>query len=123
MVFQTRDGRKHLHCGDCRYHTSFNQRPILNCGRFDTLFLDTTYCNPSHTFPLQVPTLPSANRSPDAARSTTLCQGMICFATNAPPAHIRPRSTLSGPLPSKIERKNQGVNLCIDTLSGTCQCG
>lgn len=47
-----------LHCGDCRFDLSTFSRykklaQVIEGNQLDYLFLDTTYCNPSYTFPHQ----------------------------------------------------------------------
>ena len=48
---------RYLHTGDCRFHPQQFQSNahLQRCvGCLDTLYLDTTYCNPKHAFPDQV---------------------------------------------------------------------
>lgn len=48
---------RYLHTGDCRYHAQQFQSNahLQRCvGSLDALYLDTTYCNPKHSFPDQV---------------------------------------------------------------------
>lgn len=55
VVLQRPGAAPVLHCGDCRYERgAFHALPELAAlrGRV-TLHLDTTYCAPQHTFPLQ----------------------------------------------------------------------
>ena len=57
LLFQLRDGRAILHTGDFRYDASTMPRhPALAAlppGGIDSLYLDTTYLDPSHRFPTQ----------------------------------------------------------------------
>ncbi|PAN29161.2 hypothetical protein PAHAL_5G202700 [Panicum hallii] len=48
------NAEKHVHTGDFRYTESMTHDPnLLEFVRADTVFLDTTYCNPKFTFPSQ----------------------------------------------------------------------
>ena len=57
FLFQLPDGgARYVHCGDMRFCAALKEDPHLQ--RFvgaRAVFLDTTYCNPRFTFPLQVP--------------------------------------------------------------------
>lgn len=57
FVFEMRSGAVYIHCGDCRYHPSMQDNPTLarlaGNGAIDTLYLDTTYCDPKYVFPPQ----------------------------------------------------------------------
>ncbi|MEW5298883.1 MAG: hypothetical protein WDW36_001957 [Sanguina aurantia] len=54
LLFQLPDGRRYVHCGDMRFHTSMQDHPLLLRWRgAEAVFLDTTYCNKKHTLPLQ----------------------------------------------------------------------
>ncbi|CAN0437356.1 unnamed protein product, partial [Ectocarpus sp. 13 AM-2016] len=48
-------GRTTLHTGDFRAAESVCRNPVVTSlkGRLDSLYLDTTYCGPRHTFPDQ----------------------------------------------------------------------
>lgn len=51
-------GRYILHCGDCRFDPAVFQRhtklvDVIRSGHLDILHLDTTYCDPRYSFPLQ----------------------------------------------------------------------
>lgn len=48
-------GRISLHTGDFRADISVCTNPVVRSlkGRVDSLYLDTTYCGPRHTFPDQ----------------------------------------------------------------------
>ncbi|GIL67665.1 hypothetical protein Vafri_21002, partial [Volvox africanus] len=47
-------GARYLHCGDMRFCASMTSCPLLGAWRgCEAVFLDTTYCHPKHTFPLQ----------------------------------------------------------------------
>lgn len=53
-----REGVRVLHVGDFRAEKCVVDNPTLaslgrDCGGLDTLYLDTTYCNPRHDFPAQ----------------------------------------------------------------------
>lgn len=49
------DGRRYIHCGDMRYSPALKANPALVAFRgAEAVYLDTTYCHPQHTFPLQV---------------------------------------------------------------------
>ena len=56
FLFQLPDGGpRYVHCGDMRFCAALKDDPHLR--RFvgaRAVFLDTTYCNPRFTFPLQV---------------------------------------------------------------------
>jgi len=70
FLFELRDGRKYIHCGDMRYHPRLTQSPNLQ--RFvgsTAVFLDTTYCKPQYTFPPQV------------LQNTNLALQLACLAT------------------------------------------
>lgn len=46
---------RYLHCGDMRYSPAMQSWPQLGAWRgCEGVFLDTTYCQPKHTFPTQV---------------------------------------------------------------------
>ncbi|KAK9829240.1 hypothetical protein WJX72_004715 [[Myrmecia] bisecta] len=54
LLFRLPTGERYVHCGDMRFCTRLLADPHL--GRFrgaNAVFLDTTYCNPRFTFPLQ----------------------------------------------------------------------
>ncbi|KNC98421.1 uncharacterized protein SPPG_06125 [Spizellomyces punctatus DAOM BR117] len=53
--FRNQDGqmRRYLHTGDFRAHASQLAHPSLQAGKLDIIYLDTTYCHPSHRFPPQ----------------------------------------------------------------------
>ena len=58
MLFHVND-QSLLHCGDMRYHSSLPQlcsgwAEMASGKRLDVCYLDTTYCDPKHDFPLQV---------------------------------------------------------------------
>jgi DNA cross-link repair 1A protein len=55
LIFETPGRPPVLHSGDCRYEASHFQGSIeLRALRNRTiLHLDTTYCSPEHSFPLQ----------------------------------------------------------------------
>ncbi|KAI9094297.1 hypothetical protein DFS34DRAFT_651984 [Phlyctochytrium arcticum] len=44
---------RYLHTGDFRAHKSHLEHPLVRAGRLDIIYLDTTYCRPSHRFPSQ----------------------------------------------------------------------
>ena len=54
LLFLLPTGKKYIHCGDMRYHAGMRADPHLR-GFLnpDAVLLDTTYCHPKHTFPLQ----------------------------------------------------------------------
>ncbi|UPR00090.1 DNA ligase [Chloropicon primus] len=52
FLFVTSQGDRFIHSGDCRFHTSM-KRSLQLFRKSRILFLDTTYCNPKHTFPCQ----------------------------------------------------------------------
>ena len=55
LLFELSNGRSVLHTGDFRYEPSMLSHPALlrarAAGSLDTLYLDTTYCDPRWTFP------------------------------------------------------------------------
>ena len=54
VLFETDKGRFHLHTGDFRYHERMTSYPLLHTAavnrQIDTVFLDTTYAHPKHSF-------------------------------------------------------------------------
>ncbi|CAM9735707.1 unnamed protein product [Ectocarpus sp. 12 AP-2014] len=66
VMFVIRDprpgGRTTLHTGDFRAAESVCRNPVVTSlkGRLDSLYLDTTYCGPRHTFPDQSEVLAQA---------------------------------------------------------------
>ncbi|XP_033756981.1 LOW QUALITY PROTEIN: DNA cross-link repair 1A protein-like [Pecten maximus] len=53
FLFKLKGGRTYLHTGDFRACTEMERYPALNGVHINQLYLDTTYCDPSHTFPPQ----------------------------------------------------------------------
>ncbi|KAF8667307.1 hypothetical protein HU200_052981 [Digitaria exilis] len=51
--FGLSDGKTYLHTGDFRASRSMQLHPLLQKGRVNLLYLDTTYCNPKYKFPPQ----------------------------------------------------------------------
>jgi len=51
------DRRVFLHTGDMRYHPKMKSYEAFNRLKIDTVYLDTTYCHPKHTFACQVDTI------------------------------------------------------------------
>ncbi|CAM9656843.1 unnamed protein product [Ectocarpus sp. 6 AP-2014] len=68
VMFVIRDprpgGRTTLHTGDFRAAESVCRNPVVKSlnGRLDSLYLDTTYCGPRHTFPDQSEVLAQATQ-------------------------------------------------------------
>ncbi|CAM9902521.1 unnamed protein product [Ectocarpus sp. 13 AM-2016] len=68
VMFVIRDprpgGRTTLHTGDFRAAESVCRNPVVMSlkGRLDSLYLDTTYCGPRHTFPDQSEVLEQATQ-------------------------------------------------------------
>jgi DNA cross-link repair 1A protein len=46
--FQLSDGKTYLHTGDFRASKSMQLHPLLQRGRVNLVYLDTTYCNPKY---------------------------------------------------------------------------
>uniref|UniRef100_A0A2Z5TTX0 DNA cross-link repair 1A protein n=1 Tax=Reticulitermes speratus TaxID=60591 RepID=A0A2Z5TTX0_9NEOP len=57
FLFQLQDGRNHLHVGDFRADPKMESYPCFWNLTIDKLFLDTTYCEPRYTFPVQSETV------------------------------------------------------------------
>ena len=53
LLFELPSGVRILHCGDFRASADHWTNPLLLKHRIDVVYLDTTYCDPSHTFPSQ----------------------------------------------------------------------
>ncbi|XP_006652237.2 DNA cross-link repair protein SNM1 [Oryza brachyantha] len=49
--FRLGDGKTYLHTGDFRASKSMQLHPLLQIGRINLLYLDTTYCSPKYKFP------------------------------------------------------------------------
>ena len=77
FLFELPGGRTALHVGDFRYERRMAEHPAIRSlplrGRaMDLLYLDTTYCDPKHTFPPQA-AAPSATPSARASPSACPC--------------------------------------------------
>jgi len=46
--FRLSDGKTYLHTGDFRASKSMQLHPLLQRGRVNLVYLDTTYCNPKY---------------------------------------------------------------------------
>lgn len=57
FLFQLQNGQNHLHVGDFRADPKMESYPCFWNLAVDKLFLDTTYCEPRYTFPLQSETV------------------------------------------------------------------
>lgn len=53
FLFKLKGGRNYLHTGDFRACTQMESYPALQRIHIHQLYLDTTYCDPSYTFPPQ----------------------------------------------------------------------
>ena len=62
FIFRLQNGKAYWHTGDFRFQTSMLMHPALlefvpssscYCRQLETLFLDTTYCDPKYDFPSQ----------------------------------------------------------------------
>mmetsp|Transcript_10289 Transcript_10289/g.13511 ORF Transcript_10289/g.13511 Transcript_10289/m.13511 type:complete len:494 (+) Transcript_10289:148-1629(+) len=55
LLFETKKGKKYLHCGDCRYTPSMKDNKCLQqaANSLESIYLDTTYAHPKHAFPKQ----------------------------------------------------------------------
>ncbi|CAD6263884.1 unnamed protein product [Miscanthus lutarioriparius] len=51
--FRLSDGKTYLHAGDFIVSKSMQLHPLLQRGRVNLVYLDTTYCHPKYTFPPQ----------------------------------------------------------------------
>ncbi|AQK43492.1 DNA cross-link repair protein SNM1 [Zea mays] len=51
--FRLSDGKTCLHTGDFRASKTMQSHPLLQRGRVNLVYLDTTYCNPKYKFPPQ----------------------------------------------------------------------
>lgn len=55
FLFTLPNGKKYVHCGDMRFCPTMLANSFLKRFRgAHAVFLDNTYCNPKHDFPLQV---------------------------------------------------------------------
>lgn len=54
LLFRLPNKQRYVHCGDFRFHARMLADVQLAAfQRAHALYLDTTYCQPSHCFPLQ----------------------------------------------------------------------
>eukprot|EP00920_Eleutheroschizon_duboscqi_P040986 GHVT01098024.1.p1 GENE.GHVT01098024.1~~GHVT01098024.1.p1 ORF type:complete len:317 (+),score=16.64 GHVT01098024.1:256-1206(+) len=53
LLFKLPNGKLLLHTGDFRYHPTMKDYHSLQGIRLDSIFLDTTYCHPRHSFVAQ----------------------------------------------------------------------
>ncbi|XP_021926728.1 DNA cross-link repair 1A protein-like isoform X1 [Zootermopsis nevadensis] len=57
FLFQLQDGRNFLHVGDFRADPKMESYPCFWNSEIDKLYLDTTYCDPRYSFPVQSETI------------------------------------------------------------------
>eukprot|EP01129_Flabellula_baltica_P000340 TRINITY_DN10368_c0_g1_i1.p1 TRINITY_DN10368_c0_g1~~TRINITY_DN10368_c0_g1_i1.p1 ORF type:complete len:464 (+),score=130.62 TRINITY_DN10368_c0_g1_i1:55-1446(+) len=53
ILFETVDGKYHLHTGDFRFNSDLDDHQQICNLSLTNLYLDTTYCDPKYTFPKQ----------------------------------------------------------------------
>ncbi|KAK3606115.1 hypothetical protein CHS0354_006482 [Potamilus streckersoni] len=80
LLFKLRSGQAILHTGDFRADPSMELYPVLQNYKIRTLYLDTTYCDPTYTFPAQQEVIDFAVNLVVNARSENPKTLIVCGA-------------------------------------------